>query len=74
MRFLRRSWTAEDDAQLRSLLEAGDSVRLVAVKLRRTTRAVQQRSSKLGIARRHTSREAISYEVRDGRMIPKHRK
>ena len=47
MRKLKRPWTAEDDAQLRSLLEAGDSVRLVAVKLKRTYGAVKSRLSKL---------------------------
>jgi hypothetical protein len=38
---LRRIWTADDDAQLRSLMESGASVGLVAAKLKRTVKAVR---------------------------------
>jgi hypothetical protein len=44
---LRRIWTADDDAQLRSLMESGASVGLVAAKLKRTVKAVRGQS-KLG--------------------------
>ena len=43
MRNLKRPWTAEDDVRLRSLLEAGVSVLLVAAKLKRTTSAIKSR-------------------------------
>jgi hypothetical protein len=33
---LRRPWTAEDDARLRQLPEAGASISVVAIKLKRT--------------------------------------
>jgi hypothetical protein len=36
MRKLRRSWTADEDALLRQLLEAGATFRLVAAKLKRS--------------------------------------
>ena len=47
---LRKPWTAEDDARLVALLEAGSSVVLVAAKLRRSITAVKARSSKLRIS------------------------
>src|SRR5260370_9968227 len=45
MRNLKRPWTADEDARLRQLLEAGASLRLVAAKLKRTAGAVKSRSS-----------------------------
>ena len=47
MRNLKRPWTTEDDVRLRSLLEAGVSVLLVAAKLKRTTSAIKSRSRHL---------------------------
>jgi hypothetical protein len=38
---LRRPWTADEDARLRSLLAAGTSVALVAAKLKRTVVLLQ---------------------------------
>jgi hypothetical protein len=49
---LNRRWTAEEDARLRSMLEAGASNRMAAAKLKRTTGAVRCRSIKLRIARK----------------------
>jgi hypothetical protein len=51
---LRRPWTTEDDARLRQLLEAGASISVVAVKLKRTASAVKSRSTKLGVERPQT--------------------
>jgi len=55
---LRRPWTPEDDARLRS--EAGASVSLVAAKLKRTAGAVKSRSNLLGVARRRAPPRAES--------------
>ena len=52
MKNLRRPWTAEEDAQLRTLLEAGTPVRIAAVKLKRTTGAVKSRSSMIHVTRK----------------------
>src|ERR1700687_4872214 len=57
---LRRPWTPEDDARLRSLLEAGASVSLVAAKLKRTAGAVKSRSRQ-GVARRRAPPRAESF-------------
>ena len=57
---LKRLWTSEDDARLRSLLEAGASVSLVAAKLKRTAGAVKSRSNLLGVARRRAPPRAKS--------------
>ena len=46
----RREWTAEDDTHLRSLLEAGESVTLVADKLKRTVTATKKRANKLRVS------------------------
>jgi hypothetical protein len=40
-----RPWTPEEDERLRSMLEGGDSVWLVAAKLKRTTKAVKTRKA-----------------------------
>jgi hypothetical protein len=61
-KLLRRKWTAEDDAQLRSLLETRASLGLVTAKLRRTLKAVRTRSSKL----------RISCSSRDARAVKNH--
>jgi hypothetical protein len=59
---LRRPWTAEDDARLRSLLAAGDSVSLAAAKLKRTASAVKSRSGKLGVPLLKTRSRAKSLD------------
>jgi hypothetical protein len=58
---LKRLWTSEDDARLRSLLEAGASVSLVAAKLKRTAGAAKSRSSQLGVAHRRAPPRAKSH-------------
>jgi hypothetical protein len=46
----RKRWTAEDEAHFRSLLEAGESVMLVAAKLKRTVTATRSRAATLRIS------------------------
>ena len=55
---LNRLWTAEEDARVRSMLEADVPLVLVAAKLKRTAAAVKSRSSKLHISRQRTRRRA----------------
>jgi len=55
---LNRLWTAEEDARLRSMLEAGVPLVLVAAKLKRTAAAVKGRSSKLHVSRQRTRHRA----------------
>jgi hypothetical protein len=45
-----RSWTAEDDERLKSLIEANLSIHLVAAKMKRTTQGVKYRANALGIS------------------------
>ena len=54
MRNLNRLWTAEEEARLRSMLEAGMPRLLVAAKLKRTMAAVKSRSGKLQISSKRT--------------------
>jgi len=45
-----RPWTAEDDARLKSLIEASLSFDLIAAKMKRTTQGVKSRAHALGIS------------------------
>jgi hypothetical protein len=45
-----RSWAPEEDKQLREMLEAGKSVTIVALRLKRTVLAVRSRVSALKIS------------------------
>ena len=45
-----RAWTAEDDERLKSLIEAGVCIHLVAAKMKRTTQGVKSRAAGLGIS------------------------
>jgi hypothetical protein len=45
-----RAWTAEDDERLKSLIEAGVSMNLVAAKMKRTIQAVKWRANARGIS------------------------
>ena len=45
-----RSWTAEDDERLKSPIEAGVSIDLVAAKMKRTIQAVKWRANARGIS------------------------
>jgi hypothetical protein len=47
---LKRPWTADEDARLRALLAANTSDALVALKLKRTVRAVAAHCRKLGLS------------------------
>ena len=44
-----RPWTAEDDARLKSLIEASVSIDLIAVEMKRTTKGVKSRARVLGM-------------------------
>jgi hypothetical protein len=48
----RRSWTEADDAQLRTLLEAGTSYGLISAKMKRTIVAIRERARVLNISLR----------------------
>ncbi|SLN77269.1 hypothetical protein [Oceanibacterium hippocampi] len=63
----RRTWTAEEDAQLRALSEAGHRSDFIARRLDRTARAVNQRRIAIGLAESHArwTREDIA-TLRDG--------
>ena len=56
-----RSWTAEDDERLKSLIEANLSIHLVAAKMKRTTQGVKYRANALGIS---TKRVCIGLKVK----------
>jgi hypothetical protein len=43
-------WTPEEDARLKTLIEANMSIHLIAAKMKRTTQAVKYRASTLGIS------------------------
>ena len=43
-------WTPEEDARLKSLIEANTSIDLIAAKLKRTTKGVKSRAHVLGIS------------------------
>jgi hypothetical protein len=45
-----RAWTAEDDASLKSLIEASVSFDIIAAKMKRTTQSVKRRAFALGIS------------------------
>lgn len=45
-----RPWTPEEDARLRSLMDAGMSVGLVAAKFKRTTFAIKARATVLKVS------------------------
>jgi hypothetical protein len=45
-----RPWTAEDDARLKSMIEANMSCHVVAAKLKRSVTGVKGRLSVLGIS------------------------
>ena len=45
-----RAWTAEDDARLKSLIEASVSIDLIAAEMKRTTQTVKWRAHALGIS------------------------
>jgi hypothetical protein len=45
-----RAWTAEDDDRLKSLIEAGVSMDLIAAKMKRTTQGVRHRAGELRIS------------------------
>ena len=46
----KKPWTPEEDERLRTLLEAGTSLFLVAAKLRRTLAATRGRASIIGVS------------------------
>ena len=46
----RRPWEPEEDKQLRDMVEAGKSVTIIALKLKRTVLAVRARLSALKIS------------------------
>jgi hypothetical protein len=50
MRPGKKPWTPEEDERLRTLLEAGTSLFLVAAKLRRTLAATRGRASIIGVS------------------------
>jgi hypothetical protein len=43
-------WTPEEDARLKSLIEASVSIDLIAAKMKRTTQGVKSRAHALGIS------------------------
>jgi hypothetical protein len=43
-------WTPEEDARLKSLIEASVSMDLIAAKMKRTTQAVKWRANALGMS------------------------
>jgi hypothetical protein len=45
-----QAWTPEEDNRLRTLLEGGTSIALVAVKLKRTIGATRSRATLIGIS------------------------
>jgi hypothetical protein len=45
-----RAWTAEDDARLKSLIEASVSIDLIAAEMKRTTQSVKRRAYALRIS------------------------
>ena len=45
-----RAWTAEEDARLKSLIEASMSIDLIAAEMKRTTQGIINRASVLGIS------------------------
>jgi hypothetical protein len=45
-----RRWTAEDDDRLKSLLESGAPLHLIAAMMERTTEGVKSRAHVLGIS------------------------
>ena len=51
MKNLRRPWTPDEDARLRSMLEAGISTTIAAAKLKRTKSALRGRASMLQLVR-----------------------
>jgi hypothetical protein len=48
---LKRPWTPEDDQVLAELRNAGRSIRVIAVRLKRTESAVTRRAGRLGLER-----------------------
>jgi hypothetical protein len=64
MKNLRRPWTPDEDARLRSMLEAGISTTIAAAKLKRTKSALRGRASMLQLVRPIRTR---------GRAEPMHR-
>ena len=46
----RRPWTAEEHQLLRTLLEGGASITLIAAKLKRNITAVKARASVIGVS------------------------
>jgi hypothetical protein len=49
-RLVNRTWTAEEDDLLRTLLEGGKSTTLIAGKLKRSVMAVKGRACKTGVS------------------------
>jgi hypothetical protein len=43
-------WTAEDDARLKSMMEASMSMHLIAAKMKRTPQGVKSRAIALGMS------------------------
>lgn len=54
-----KPWSPEDEALLRTLLEAGTSAYRVAVKLKRTVPAIKARATQLGISLKREKLERI---------------
>jgi len=69
MRNLNRPWTAEEEVHLRQLLEAGESILLVAAKLKRTPSAVKNR--KVAAHIRAGAKGETKKNVRSGRRNQK---
>ena len=47
--FAKPVWTPPEDAQLRELIELGESVATIAAKIKRSEKAVNERVAKLGL-------------------------
>ena len=54
---IKRLWTAEEDGQLREMVEAGKSVTMMALRLKRTEMALRQRLHTLRIHLRDNKKE-----------------
>ena len=64
----KRRWTPEDDKLLREWLDAGKTVTVTALKLKRTKGAVRARMSDLKIAARKNLRMSLSHERQQRRL------
>jgi len=58
---IKRLWTAEEDGQLREMVETGKSVTLMALRCKRTVQAVRVRLRFLKISVRRTGTQASRF-------------